>query len=292
MIQHKVDAVDLNLGCPQGIAKKGFYGSFLQDEWDLIYDMISTLHINLTVPVCAKIRVFDDKEKTLAYAKHVCSAGVSILTVHGRTREMKGQWTGMADWDIIREIRQVIPREIVMFANGNIQFHGDVERCLEATGVDGIMSAEGQLHNPAIFMDRFGSMDVRHPRIDVLAKEYLTIVRELDDPLSNVVVKGHLFKIFHAAFGLEENRDLRNSLGKAKEAGDWDIIVSELEKRVEEAIEKNPEIGESGAVPWYRCQAYIRPDPGPRPEKKRKIKPDATTEGPGVVVDKTVEVTA
>ncbi|KAL8420080.1 hypothetical protein RB594_003019 [Gaeumannomyces avenae] len=145
------DAVDLNLGCPQGIAKKGRYGAFLQEDQALIHRLIRTLHEELPVPVTAKIRILDTPEATLAYARNVLDAGASILTVHGRRREQKGHLTGVADWAAIRRLRDELPPDTVLFANGNVLQRGDVEACLAATGADGVMSAEGNLSDPSIF---------------------------------------------------------------------------------------------------------------------------------------------
>ncbi|KAK4157976.1 dihydrouridine synthase [Chaetomidium leptoderma] len=145
------DAIDLNLGCPQGIAKKGHYGSFLQEDQELIHRLIKTLHENLDIPVTAKIRLLDTKEASLKYAQNVLSAGASILAVHGRRREQKGHLTGLADWQMIRYLRDNLPPETVLFANGNILQYEDVEKCLAATGADAVMSAEGNLSNPGIF---------------------------------------------------------------------------------------------------------------------------------------------
>jgi tRNA-dihydrouridine synthase 1 len=147
------DAVDLNLGCPQGIARKGHYGAFLQEDWDLIYKLINRLHTELPVPVTAKFRIQETKEKTLEYAKMILSAGASIITVHGRRREQKGHNTGVADWSYIKYLRDNLPSETVIFANGNILNHGDIENCLQATGADGVMSAEGNLSDPTIFAE-------------------------------------------------------------------------------------------------------------------------------------------
>ena len=152
-VQPFCDAVDLNLGCPQGIAKKGKYGAFLQEDQDLIYRLINTLHRNLEVPVTAKIRILETKEQTLEYAKKVLSAGASILTVHGRQRDQKGHKTGLADWTILRYLRDHLPLDTVIFANGNILRHEDIAKCLDETGADGVMSAEGNLCDPTIFSE-------------------------------------------------------------------------------------------------------------------------------------------
>ena len=145
------DAVDLNLGCPQGIARRGNYGAFLQEDWDLIYKLINKLHLNLDVPVTAKMRILETKEKTLKYAQMILSAGASLITVHGRQRDQKGHKTGLADWSVLRYLRANLPPDTVIFANGNILRNEDIYRCLEETGADGVMSAEGNLYDPTIF---------------------------------------------------------------------------------------------------------------------------------------------
>lgn len=182
------DAVDLNLGCPQGIARRGKYGAFLQEDQGLIYRLINTLHKELDVPVTAKIRILENKEKTLEYAQMVVRAGASILTVHGRTREMKGHKTGLADWGVLRFLRDSLPKEVVLFVNGNILAREDIDECLKATGADGVMSAEGNLYDPTIFSyapavgenDReyWRSLDGKMGgwRMDAVLRRYMDIV--------------------------------------------------------------------------------------------------------------------
>lgn len=115
---------------------------------------------------------------------------------------------------------------VPVFANGNILYQADIAACLAATGADGVMSAEGQLYNAALF---YGlqesaflaeeymsdtSILLRHPRHADLALEYLDIVKRLKTTSTVSSVKGHLFKIMRPAIVREV--DLRERLGRVK----------------------------------------------------------------------------
>lgn len=59
----------------------------------------------LNVPITCKIRIFEDINKSIAYAQLLEKSGCYALTVHGRTREQKGPLTGIASWKHIQAIK-------------------------------------------------------------------------------------------------------------------------------------------------------------------------------------------
>ncbi|CAK7909255.1 tRNA-dihydrouridine(16/17) synthase [NAD(P)(+)] [[Candida] anglica] len=272
-VEDKCDAVDLNLGCPQGIAKKGNYGAFLMDDWELVHKLIRNLHDNLKCPVTAKIRVYDDWEKSLEYAKLVLDAGAQFITIHGRTRDMKGQATGLANWDLLRYLRDNLPEDQVFFANGNILYPSDLQRCTDAVKCDAVMSAEGNLYNPAVFWTKTDDIDMQFRRVDKMLREYFEIVKEVPGEASRHAMKSHFFKLLHAF--LNVHTELRPVIGKTSvhsSFDEWEKIVVRVEEIVEEIYQKDniSEIdvvttgevqswgGSYKTVPFWRCQPYFR----------------------------------
>ncbi|KAI8969014.1 dihydrouridine synthase-domain-containing protein [Mycotypha africana] len=258
MVENQCDAIDLNLGCPQAIAKKGHYGSYLQDDWDLINKLISTADKELNIPITAKIRVFKDVSKTIDYAKMIIKSGAQLLTVHGRCREQKGHHTGLADWSIIKAVRDAIP-DTPIIANGNILYHEDIQRCLDATGADGVMSAEGALFNPAIFQKERNMPPLAYE----IALEYLNICKSVQPTTRAEVVRAHLFRLLHAS--LKQNENLRPLLDGCNSLDMMEQIVCELKIRMERERLQCTELPVKGDIhqirdyaPW-RCQPRFRP---------------------------------
>ena len=152
LVQDKCDAVDLNLGCPQEVARRGGYGSWMMERQELIRSIISRGAKELNVPVTAKIRVFESFRETLQYVRVLEEAGISLLTVHGRMRHMREEV--LSDWGAAHRLRPHLHVPVIL--NGDVWDAEDLAMCLADHDVDGVMSAQGILHNPAIFEPLLG----------------------------------------------------------------------------------------------------------------------------------------
>jgi tRNA-dihydrouridine synthase 1 len=238
-VQDLCDAIDINFGCPQEIAKKGHYGSFLQDEWELLHKIVSTCSKAIKIPLFCKIRVFDSIEKTVEYAKLFESAGASLLAVHGRTREQKGMNSGLASWEHIKAAKSAL--NIPVVANGNPIYHENIKECFEFTKADGIMIAEPHLYNPCIFCP--------NPKNALeIYDEFLEILK-LEDSIFFGGLKSHSFKILHSIF--LKIPDLRVMLDKSKCLQDYIDFNIHLKKLFEYGA-----IDESDLI----MKPYIRPN--------------------------------
>jgi len=248
---------DLNLGCPQGIARKGNYGSFLSDtDPKLVCDILSTLRNNLPseVKVSAKIRLPEiPTEENIAnrIKALIQGGGVNMVAVHGRTRRENKTLVRECSWDAIRYAVQVakqIDETVPIIANGGIEYASDVAKALDYTNADGIMSSEGLLENPGIFLHGAQDDGDMTPR-DIFDRQmkyvrdylhYATLYPPLPGSLGKKggsfnVVRGHLFKMLYRY--LEEHPDLRNELGDSKMRRILDVqesVVDELQKRYDE----------------------------------------------------------
>eukprot|EP00980_Cylindrotheca_fusiformis_P002709 scaffold627_cov125-Cylindrotheca_fusiformis.AAC.26 len=161
------DAIDLNLGCPQRTAYVGHFGSYLLEDKDraLVLDIVKTGVAAVNIPIFVKIRLLETFEDTVQLCRQLYEAGASLIAVHGRYRATfhrkgPGARDGPALLDQIQKLKEAFPHQ-VLITNGNTITYEDVENNLESTKADGIMSAEGILDNPALFLGRLGSRNER-----------------------------------------------------------------------------------------------------------------------------------
>lgn len=143
------DLIDINMGCPVPKIVNNGEGSALMKDPRQVEAVLSALVKRLEKPVTVKIRKgFDDAHvNAVEIARIAESCGVSAVAVHGRTREQF--YSGKADWDIIRRVKQAVG--IPVIGNGDIFTPQDAKTMLEETGCDGVMVARGARGNPWIF---------------------------------------------------------------------------------------------------------------------------------------------
>ena len=143
------DIIDINMGCPAPKVVKNGDGSKLLLDLEQAEKVIKAVVENSKVPVTLKIRKGWDKENIVAteIAKIAEDAGISAITVHGRTRSEF--YSGKADLEIIKKVKETV--KIPVIGNGDIVDDESAYNMFEKTNVDGIMIGRGSFGNPWIF---------------------------------------------------------------------------------------------------------------------------------------------
>ncbi len=147
------DVIDINFGCPvKKIANRGA-GSGMMRDVPLMVEMTRRIVDAVRIPVTVKTRLgWDDEHRNiLEVALRLQDAGISALTIHGRTRAQ--MYSGTADWTLIGEVKNDPRINIPIIGNGDIDSPQKAAEAFGRYGVDGIMIGRATYGRPWIFRE-------------------------------------------------------------------------------------------------------------------------------------------
>ncbi|MBQ0944247.1 tRNA dihydrouridine synthase DusB [Ideonella sp. 4Y16] len=153
-IDRGAQIIDINMGCPAKKVCNKWAGSALMREEPLALQIIEAVVAACAprgVPVTLKMRTgwCDTERNALRLARAAESAGVAMVTVHGRTREQG--YSGQAEHDTVAAVKAALSIPVV--ANGDIDSPETAAAVLARTGADAVMIGRAAQGRPWIFRE-------------------------------------------------------------------------------------------------------------------------------------------
>ena len=192
------DIIDINMGCPAPKVVKNGDGSKLLLDLEKAKSIIETVVKAEKVPVTLKIRKGWDNEHIVAteVAKIAEEAGVSAITVHGRTRSE--YYSGKADLEINKKVKEAV--NIPVIGNGDVVDEETAYEMFEKTGVDGIMIGRGSFGNPWIFKNIKYYLETgnklpkptNEEKLDVIKRHIELAVKEKNEEIAVKELRKHI----------------------------------------------------------------------------------------------------
>ncbi|KAH7338955.1 hypothetical protein B0J17DRAFT_570963 [Rhizoctonia solani] len=191
MVFQDVAGIDLNCGCPKPFSVHAGMGAALLSTPDVLCGILSKLRATLppNVPVSAKIRLLADAEATRALVSRIWrEGGISALTVHCRTREMRpvtpavtSRMREAVDQIAELEAQDETGRRVAVIYNGDCSGAPAAQEIRDTTGATSVMMARAAEANPSCFD---ASRPVRDAELEIMP-EYLRLAKYLDNHFSN-----------------------------------------------------------------------------------------------------------
>ena len=146
--------IDINMGCPAKKVCNKWAGSALMQDETLALQIVEAVVAACAphgVPVTLKMRTgwCQAHKNALVIARAAESAGVQMVTVHGRTREQG--YKGLAEYDTIAAVKSAL--RIPVVANGDINSPEKARDVLAYTGADAVMIGRAAQGRPWIFRE-------------------------------------------------------------------------------------------------------------------------------------------
>ncbi len=153
-IDRGAQIIDINMGCPAKKVCNKWAGSALMQDEALAMEIVEAVVAACQphgVPVTLKMRTgWCQSAKNAPVLAHAAeSAGVQMLTVHGRTREQG--YKGVAEHDTVAAIKASVSIPVV--ANGDIDSPHKAAKVLAHTGCDAIMIGRAAQGRPWLFRE-------------------------------------------------------------------------------------------------------------------------------------------
>jgi tRNA-dihydrouridine synthase B len=245
------DSCDINMGCPANKILKGCAGAALMGDLNLAREIISSVKKKLTIPLTVKFRLgLDDGRTNFIELARICEGeGAAAVTLHARTA--KQFFSGNADWEQIRKIKNAVSIPVV--GNGDVTSPRDAIQMFEETGCDAVMIGRGALTNPWIFKQTAAllggagedALAALQPTVEdrrALILHHFTRLREIE-PEKHALHKIRTFTGWYT-HGLPNGRALRSRISQLKTLQDFfDGVEKFFEDLVPQAVDSRDPIG-------------------------------------------------